>query len=163
VALAAAVTDPVLPPQISTDVWGYANVSASGIVGPRDQDGSWKHDHPDWLVSVTPPSGSTVNGYVVTFPGLSSSGGIVHVTARGTGNTPVTASTCQPLFWGPAGTPAPTADERVTVQCFDQQGAPANSDFTVMFRSKPGVPPTFRTVDLIGSGLEWRMGYAGTA
>jgi hypothetical protein len=31
------------------------------------------------------------------------------------------------------------------------------------FEIDVGVPPTFRTVDLIGSRLEWRMGNAGAA
>lgn len=84
--------------------------------------------------TVVVPAGG-LGKYQVKFPGQAAKGGIVHVTAvDGSGKW------CQAQSWAESG-----LDEVVKVACYAPGGAPAASDFTVMFTKS--TPPILQPGD----------------
>ena len=124
VPLAVAVpgTAQAAPP----DQYGFAYSQLASPGGTYAPDPSRQWVSSGGVATVTPTG---VGAYSVIFPGIGVPDGIAHVTAVNR-----TGEWCQVRAYGPSGT-----SERVDLRCFRPGGAPADTRFSVVFSSGPGL------------------------
>jgi hypothetical protein len=127
--------------------------AAPAVVAPAPVDGFVVADQPAAAHYTAGNARTSTNGavevdrtspgvYRVRFVGMGVTGGVAHTRQYGAGNTAI----CTVAGWAASGGKQGGGDELVQVRCFDNPGAPADSQFVASFTNRTSASGTLAYV-----------------